>query len=124
MHRTFQVVGMAMLVCLNAVGSTAMAEAQGVIRFAGSIVEPTCSTSTLSSGWRVEGCSEMSRGTAINVREMKPQALASSLDNASVQVKLVADSNRGLYYDQLYTLVDNSGKAVTQGLYLITLTSP
>ncbi|WP_236044064.1 hypothetical protein [Pseudomonas arcuscaelestis] len=66
----------------------------------------------------------MSRGTAINVREMKPQASASSLDNASVQVKLVADSNRGLYYDQLYTLVDNSGKAVTQGLYLITLTSP
>ncbi|MNI99712.1 hypothetical protein D3C73_1588630 [compost metagenome] len=55
---------------------------------------------------------------------MKPQASASSLDNASVQVKLVADSNRGLYYDQLYTLVDNSGKAVTQGLYLITLTSP
>ncbi|MDD2049989.1 type 1 fimbrial protein [Pseudomonas putida] len=125
MNGKLQIASAAILFSLGAVSQAAPPVAQGEIRFTGSIVESSCSTSFESSGWRMEGCPTLARGTGIHLRQIKPQASLSALDNTAVQVKLVADSgDQGRYYDQQYALVDKLGRPVTSGQYLITLTTP
>ncbi|NVZ18021.1 type 1 fimbrial protein [Pseudomonas costantinii] len=99
-----------------------MASSQGVIQFHGSIVESSC-TSVASSGSMMElkGCPLASRGSRINVQ---PVSSVKALGNAAANVKLVADSGSGRYYDQRYVLVDPLGKPIHSGAYVITLTSP
>lgn len=97
--------------------------ATGVIRFTGSIVEAGCS-SKVGAGSRIElnDCPNTSRGTSVSVA---PVRSVSALDHSSVSVKLLADSGEnGRYYDQQYALVDNAGRPVHEGKYLITVTSP
>jgi type 1 fimbria pilin len=125
MSGKLKVTSVAVLFSLCAVCQAATPIAQGEIRFTGSIVESFCTTSSQPSGWRMQGCPSMARGTGIDVRRIDPHATVRALDNASAQVRLVADSgDRGRYYDQQYALVDNAGRPVTTGNYLITLTSP
>ena len=47
-----------------------------------------------------------------------------AVGNAQADVKLVADSNDGRYYDQRYVLVDALGKPIQSGAYVVTLTAP
>jgi type 1 fimbria pilin len=125
MSGKLKVTSVAVLFSLCAVCQAATPAAQGEIRFIGSIVESPCTTSSLASGWRMEGCPSIARGTGIDVRRINPQATIRALDNASAQVRLIADSGeQGGYYDQQYALVDNTDKPVTTGTYLITLTMP
>ncbi|NVZ69501.1 type 1 fimbrial protein [Pseudomonas costantinii] len=103
-----------------------MASSQGVIQFHGSIVESSC-TSVASSGSMMElkGCPLASRGSRINVHPVSSvKALGNATVNATANVKLVADSGSGRYYDQRYVLVDPLGKPIHSGAYVITLTSP
>ncbi|WP_371926555.1 hypothetical protein [Pseudomonas sp. PB105] len=39
-------------------------------------------------------------------------------------VRLVADSGSGRYYDQRYRVVDSTGKPVQSGNYVVTVTAP
>ncbi|MBT2372616.1 type 1 fimbrial protein [Pseudomonas fluorescens] len=98
---------------------------QGVIQFHGSIVEPGCASGVSGTVMELKGCSPASRGSQINVRSIQPVSSVTALDHSAVNVRLVADSGvGGRYYDQQYMLVDNAGKPVHSGTYLITLTSP
>lgn len=109
--------------CANSQAATLID--QGVIQFTGSIVEPSCTAQPQASGWRLEGCPESTRQTGIDVRHLNPQVTVTALDDASVHVKLVADSgNEGRYYDQQYMLLDNAGKPITNGHYVLTLSPP
>ncbi|QZI69227.1 type 1 fimbrial protein [Pseudomonas protegens] len=99
--------------------------AQGIIRFTGSIVESHCTTSAASTGLSLRQCPQGSRGTAIDVARVGAVASVSALDHSAVKVKLLSDSgSQGRYYDQHYAFVDQAGKAVTSGTYLITLNVP
>lgn len=101
---------------------TCMASSQGVIQFHGSIVEPGC-TSVAQGGTLMElkGCPLASRG---NQFQAQPVGQVKALGNAAANVKLVADSGAGRYYDQRYVLVDSLGKPVQSGNYVITMTMP
>ncbi|QJI28875.1 type 1 fimbrial protein [Pseudomonas sp. ADAK18] len=98
---------------------------QGVIQFHGSIVESSCASNAAGAVMELKGCSPASRGSQINVRSVQPVSSVTALDHSAVSVKLMADSGAGRrYYDQQYVLVNNAGKQVYSGTYLITLTSP
>jgi hypothetical protein len=98
---------------------------QGVIQFHGSIVEPGCASSASGAVMELKGCSPASRASQINVRNVQPISRVIAPDHSAVNVKLTADSGEGgRYYDQQYVLVDNAGRPVQSGTYLITLTSP
>ncbi|MEG0861441.1 MAG: type 1 fimbrial protein [Pseudomonas sp.] len=125
MNGMLSVASVTMLFSLCTVCQAAPAVAQGEIRFTGSIVESSCTTSSRPGGWRMEGCPSLARGTGIDVQRLDPHATVRALDNASAQARLVADSGeQGRYYDQQYVLVDNLGKPITTGNYLVTLTTP
>ena len=47
-----------------------------------------------------------------------------ALGTAQANVKLVADSRDGRYYDQRYVLVDALGKPIQSGAYVVTLSAP
>lgn len=99
--------------------------AQGVIHFVGSIVESPCTPSAQAGSLHLSDCPAQARGTHIDTRRVEPQASVSAPDHAPVNVRLVADSGKaGRYYNQQYALVDASGKALSSGAYLITLTLP
>jgi type 1 fimbria pilin len=99
--------------------------AQGVIRFTGSIVEANCASSAAGTGLSLRQCPQGSRGGAIDVTRVGSVASVSSLDRSPVKLKLLADSGpSGRYYDQHYAFVDQSGKVITSGTYLITLSVP
>ena len=98
---------------------------QGIIRFYGKIVESNCTSNAASDGLNLRQCPQGSRGGSIDVRRVGPLASASGPGNTVVKVKLLADSGReGRYYDQHYAVIDQAGKAVTSGAYLITLNVP
>jgi len=98
---------------------------QGVIQFHGSIVESSCASNAAGVVMELKGCSPASRGSQINVRSVQPVSSVKALDHSTVSVKLMADSGvGGRYYDQRYVLVDNAGRPIHSGTYLITLTSP
>ena len=97
--------------------------AQGVIRFTGSIVESNCASSAASTGVSLRQCPQGSRGGSIDVTRVGTSV--SSPDRSAVKLKLLTDSGpQGRYYDQHYAVVDQSGKAITSGTYLITLNIP
>ncbi|MFT0477097.1 type 1 fimbrial protein [Pseudomonas antarctica] len=100
--------------------AAAQTAGQGTIYFTGAIVEPGCVTNARSGAvMELTGCAISSRGSHFDVRNMAPVA---SINAA--HVKLVADSGAGRYYDQRYLLVDNAGKPIQSGNYVITMTSP
>lgn len=95
---------------------------QGVIKFNGSVVEAPCSTSSLASSWRLEGCPSQGHAPDITVRSMGTVPTTSALDDPTVQIKLIASNTQGRYYNQQYILVGKTGETVKTGHYLITLT--
>lgn len=95
----------------------------GTIQFHGSIVEPSCNVSGSRSVMELKKCPLVSRGTLFQVRSVQPTSTVQALGH-SLNVKLVADSTSGRYYDQSYVLIDNRGNPVLSGSYIITLTSP
>ncbi|MCE5980552.1 MULTISPECIES: type 1 fimbrial protein [unclassified Pseudomonas] len=99
--------------------------AQGVINFTGSVVESPCTASAQAGALNLNDCPTQVRGTRIDLHRVEPQASVSAPDHAPVNVKLMADSGKtDRYYHQQYALVDASGKPVTSGTFLITLTTP
>ena len=120
MNATFASTAFGLLLGLSSSCFAAAPVAQGVIRFTGSIVESHCTTSAASTGLSLRQCPQGSRGGAIDVTRVGTSV--SAVDRSAVKLKLLADSgSQGRYYDQQYAFVDQSGKAVTSGTYLITL---
>lgn len=98
---------------------------QGVIRFTGSITETNCASNAVDTGLNLRQCPQGLRGGAIEITPINPQVSVKGLDPSAVKVKLISDSGRqGRYYDQHYAFVDQSGKPVTSGTYLVTLSVP
>lgn len=123
MNATFASTAFGLLLGLSSSCFAAAPVAQGVIRFTGSIVESHCTTSAASTGLSLRQCPQGSRGGAIDVTRVGTSV--SAVDRSAVKLKLLADSgSQGRYYDQQYAFVDQSGKAVTSGTYLITLSVP
>ncbi|MEW5700182.1 type 1 fimbrial protein [Pseudomonas synxantha] len=112
---------MASLLCLWAsTCGAAQIVGQGTLRFTGAIVESGCATNARSgSVMELRGCARVSRGSRFEVRNVAPVASVNA-----AHVRLVADSGEGRYYDQRYLLVDNAGKPIESGNYVITMTSP
>ncbi|MBI6910228.1 type 1 fimbrial protein [Pseudomonas palleroniana] len=101
---------------------TCMAASSGVIQFHGSIVEPGCNSATPGgSTVAFNGCPQAMRGSRF---EVQPVGSVQALGNATANVKLVADSSNGRYYDQRYLLVDAGGKPIQSGAYIVTMTAP
>ncbi len=93
---------------------------QGTIRFTGAIVESGCATNArIGSVMELTGCASASRGSRLDVRSVAPVASVNA-----AHVRLVADTGEGRYYDQRYLLVDDAGKPIQSGNYVITMTSP
>ncbi len=123
MNVTFASTAFGLLLGLSSSCFAAAPVAQGVIRFTGSIVESNCTSSAASTGLSLRQCPQGSRGGAIDVTRVGTSV--SAVDRSAVKLKLLADSgSQGRYYDQQYAFVDQSGKAVTSGTYLITLSVP
>lgn len=96
--------------------------ASGVIQFRGSVVTPGCEAGALGgSALELKGCPQVFRGNQFDVQTIRS---VQAVGNSPVNVKLVADSGEGRYYDQRYQLVDSRGKPVQSGAYIITMTAP
>ncbi|NWF14706.1 type 1 fimbrial protein [Pseudomonas reactans] len=94
----------------------------GVIQFHGSIVEPSCHAAAPSgSTLELKGCPQALLGSRLAVQ---PVRTVKALGTAQANVKLVADSSDGRYYDQRYVLVDALGKPIQSGAYVVTLSAP
>ncbi|MDP9502158.1 type 1 fimbrial protein [Pseudomonas protegens] len=123
MNATFASTAFGLLLGLSSSCFAAAPVAQGVIRFTGSIVESNCASSAASTGLSLRQCPQGSRGGVIDVTRVGTSV--SAVDRSAVKLKLLTDSgSQGRYYDQQYAFVDQSGKAVTSGTYLITLSVP
>lgn len=103
-------------VCLALVGQAQAggAVASGMLRFSGSIVEPSCTTTVAGAGWRMDDCPALARDSVVGIQggdEQAPPAQALRID-------------RGHSVDQRYRLVDEHGKPLTRGHYVVVVTSP
>ncbi len=99
-----------------------VAASSGVIQFHGSIVVPSCSVAPSGgSTLELKGCPQAYRGNRFDVQSVRS---VQAVGNSPVNVKLVADSGEGRYYDQRYMLVDAGGKPVQSGAYIVTMTAP
>lgn len=120
--------GVGMFLGLSGICSAAPQSIQGTIYFHGSIVEEPCTPSSTAQGGAalsLRQCPQFSRGNDIRVHGVGPSSSVTAIGKSPVNVKLVTDSGKeGRYYDQQYALVDEAGKPVNSGMYLITLTSP
>ncbi|KAA5844189.1 type 1 fimbrial protein [Pseudomonas chlororaphis] len=120
--------GVGMFLGLSGICSAAPQSIQGTIYFHGSIVEEPCTPSSIAHGGAalsLRQCPQFSRGNDIRVHGVGPSSSVTAIGKSPVNVKLVTDSGKeGRYYDQQYALVDEVGKPVNSGMYLITLTSP
>ncbi|PMY67242.1 MULTISPECIES: hypothetical protein [Pseudomonas] len=120
--------GVGMFLGLSGICSAAPQSIQGTIYFHGSIVEEPCTPSSTAQGGAalsLRQCPQFSRGNDIRVHGVGPSSSVTAIGKSPVNVKLVTDSGKdGRYYDQQYALVDEVGKPVNSGMYLITLTSP
>ncbi|PXX75370.1 hypothetical protein SAMN05660489_00845 [Pseudomonas sp. LAMO17WK12:I10] len=120
--------GVGMFLGLSGICSAAPQSIQGTIYFHGSIVEEPCTPSSTAQGGaalNLRQCPQFSRGNDIRVHGVGPSSSVTAIGKSPVNVKLVTDSGKeGRYYDQQYALVDEAGKPVNSGMYLITLTSP
>ncbi|RON87775.1 hypothetical protein BK635_04415 [Pseudomonas chlororaphis] len=120
--------GVGMFLGLSGICFAAPQSIQGTIYFHGSIVEEPCTPSSTAQGGaalNLRQCPQFSRGNDIRVHGVGPSSSVTAIGKSPVNVKLVTDSGKdGRYYDQQYALVDEAGKSVNSGMYLITLTSP
>lgn len=120
--------GVGMFLGLSGICSAAPQSIQGTIYFHGSIVEEPCTPSSTAQGGAalsLRQCPQFSRSNDIRVHGVGPSSSVTAIGKSPVNVKLVTDSGKeGRYYDQQYALVDEAGKPVNSGMYLITLTSP
>jgi len=103
-------------ICLALVGQAQAGGvvASGVLQFSGSIVEPSCTTTVGSAGWRMDNCPALARDSVIGIQAVDEQALPAQ----AVRI------DRGHSVDQAYRLVDEHGKPLTQGRYVVVVTSP
>ncbi|AMS13708.1 hypothetical protein A3218_05130 [Pseudomonas chlororaphis] len=120
--------GVGMFLGLSGICFAAPQSIQGTIYFHGSIVEEPCTPSSTAQGGaalNLRQCPQFSRGNDIRVHGVGLSSSVTAIGKSPVNVKLVTDSGKeGRYYDQQYALVDEAGKSVNSGMYLITLTSP
>lgn len=130
MNRKQLLLGISLYAAFNGLCVAASAPSQGVIHFQGAIVEPAC-TSSAGEGAVVAltGCSAQSRGTTIEAHRLVPVSQVTALDASTVKVKvkvkLLAETGRdSRYFDRQYQLLDETGKPVRSGNYLITLIMP
>ena len=126
MNRKQLLLGISLYAAFNGLCVAASAPSQGVIHFQGAIVEPAC-TSSAGEGAVVAltGCSAQSRGTTIEAHRLVPVSQVTALDPSTVKVKLLAETGRdSRYFDRQYQLLDETGKPVRSGNYLITLIMP
>lgn len=125
MNAAFASTAFGLLLGLSSSCFAAAPIAQGIIHFKGSIVENHCTSSAASSGLNLRQCPQGSRGASIDIARVGTVARISTLDHSAVKLKLLTDSgSQGRYYDQHYAFVDQAGKAVTSGTYLITMSVP
>ena len=125
MNGKYVAIAAGLLLGLSGACMAATPVAQGVINFTGSIVESPCTPSARAGALNLSDCPAQARGTRIELQQVAPQASVTTPDHAPVNVRLVADSGTaGRYYNQQYALLDASGKALSSGAYLITLTTP
>ena len=126
MNRKQLLLGISLYAAFNGLCVAASAPSQGAIHFQGAIVEPAC-TSSAGEGAVVAltGCSAQSRGTTIEAQRLVPVSQVTALDPSTVKVKLLAETGRdSRYFDRQYQLLDETGKPVRSGNYLITLIMP
>ncbi|UZM14611.1 type 1 fimbrial protein [Pseudomonas kielensis] len=128
MNRKQLLLGISLYAAFNGLCVAASAPSQGAIHFQGAIVEPAC-TSSAGAGAVVAltGCSAQSRGTTIEAQRLVPVSQVTALDASTVKVKvkLLAETGRdSRYFDRQYQLLDETGKPVRSGNYLITLIMP
>jgi len=126
MNRKRLLLGISLYAVFNGPCVAASAPSEGVIHFQGAIVEPAC-TSSMGEGavMALTQCPAQSRGTTIEARRVVPVSHVTALDASAVKVKLLADTGpHSRYFDQQYQLVDETGKPVRSGNYLITLSMP
>ncbi|WP_063913815.1 type 1 fimbrial protein [Pseudomonas sp. p21] len=99
-------------ICLALVGQAQAGAvvASGMLHFTGSIIEPSCTTTVGDAGWRMDNCPALARDSVIGVQGVDGQALPAK----AVRV------DRG----QAYRLVDGRGEPLTQGHYVVVVTSP
>ncbi|WP_296234380.1 hypothetical protein [Pseudomonas sp. UBA4617] len=88
--------------------------ASGMLQFTGSIVEPSCTTTVDSAGWRMDNCPALARDSVIGIQGVDGQALPAQ----AVRV------DQGVTLDQAYRLVNEYGKPLAQGRYVVVVTSP
>ncbi|GLO48412.1 hypothetical protein [Pseudomonas putida] len=103
-------------ICLALVGQAQAGAvvASGMLHFTGSIIEPSCTTTVGDAGWRMDNCPALARDSVIGVQGVDGQALPAK----AVRV------DRGHTADQAYRLVDGRGEPLTQGHYVVVVTSP
>ena len=118
--------GISLYAAFNGLCVAASAPSQGVIHFQGAIVEPACTSSAGAGGVvALTGCSAQSLGTTIEAQRLVPVSQVTALDASAVKVKLLTETGRdGRYFDRQYQLLDETGKPVRSGNYLITLSMP
>lgn len=126
MNRKQLLLGISLYAAFNGLCVAASAPSQGVIHFQGAIVEPACTSSTGEGAVvALTGCSAQSRGTTIEAHRLVPVSQVTALDASTVKVKLLAETGRdSRYFDRQYQLLDETGKPVRSGNYLITLIMP
>ncbi|TYO70648.1 hypothetical protein DQ397_004231 [Pseudomonas sp. CK-NBRI-02] len=86
--------------------------ASGLIKFTGSIVEPSCITTVQSTGWRVNECPPFGRLSQVAVEP---------IDNFGMPVRVKRTTSADELAD--YTLLDAKGAVVTAGSYILIFTS-
>lgn len=126
MNRKQLLLGISLYAAFNGLCVAASAPSQGVIHFQGAIVEPACTSSAGASAVvALTGCSAQSRGTTIEAQRLVPVSQVTALAASAVKVKLLAETGRdSRYVDRQYQLLDETGKPVRSGNYLITLIMP
>lgn len=107
---------LAVAICLALVGQAHAGGvvASGMLRFSGSIVEPSCTTTVGNAGWRMDDCPALARDSVIDVQGVDGQTLPAQ----ALRI------DRGHTVDQAYRLVDGRGKPLTQGRYVVIVTWP
>lgn len=94
----------------------------GAIQFSGAVVDTSCaSQGGNNSTFGYKNCPTRLNGDVLGVQ---PVGTVRAVGKSNVNIRLLADSRNGRFFDQRYQLVDGLGKPVGSGNYLITMTSP
>lgn len=115
---------LALLFSFSGLCHSATTLATGVIQFHGRIVEAPCTPSSQLHTFKLINCPPAARGNDVRVQSTASAAAVGASSAKNVRLKLVTDTrNNERYYQQHYSVIDTSGKAVTSGSYIITLTN-